>query len=1128
MMKKLVALLMALAMLCSSIAAFAEVVPNDNPSPAPALKPEDYVDSSDMDEWKNHEDCETAKSGQSKNPIAATCTTPEYQWYICKDHPVRFWMPVGDPLDHDFSVFQSYVEGKEPTYTKGGEAIYKCIRCDETETREVDPLTTAYGPTEEYTEYIETPDDGHHKHGWYSIKLSTDPTCTEDGFYKILCADCGEIYQYTNEEKEALGHDVKNPQSEITTPRTCTVDGVKTYKGYCERCKQDVTWTEPFKAPGHDFNGVVGVEIKAATCTENQVQRFICKVCQFPDDREVPDTKLRHTWETGESQETHDHVVKQPTCAAEGSIGDAVICDRCGAPNPETLETVQKIDAIDHAAEWEDRVYVVEDEEDNPVYFPDYMQFIEDLYKELVALGVEIDDAPELGEDSSISDVIEMLSDVPPATLLKALENVKADMNPLVGYLLPGADVEAIMSGEDPNIVYLMWEDAIPKYEIPIEVKITTDLGDAEKGIEPTVETVTTTGLVHETKVVYNAPTCTASGSIVLTCTVCDAEPYVIELPKLEHVYIPIRGVRGINDLEGVVIKDCTQANSILQQCIFCGHRYNQAIEPAKSHIIELDSEEFNPWNLYEDDDNCMIVGFVQQKEWDDAPITYYVNEKMSDTMHDFYYGSYGTYKENVVDAFSHIATCRDFDIIVKCAVDFCEHTEKIHVAAFTKHNASKYDIDIDPTCTKPGYIGFNCEKCGEFHTEERNPNGHDPIDGKTLVEPTCTEKGSREIICSVCKEVIGTEEIPALDHHFVPYFERADCKIGKVGVSYQYCSICNYIDPDSVVEDDGHRYEEEDITAYTAPTCTTKGSRSFVCKICHKDVDQVINATGHNPVEVKTVPASCKTGAEHGTQHYYECSNCDAAGRQCPWTDMKEDKDIPEHNMFKVDGSLNRFNVVTMPTCEKEGKAQFVCTRCGDLVKDLVLPALPHNYQIKFNEKLGAYELVCSKIELTDLNLWTLAEKMEANGYHSKVAAAITDLFRQSEGTNIKGVGCGDVQPIEIRKTEYTITKVSETRGQIELVEGALGAKDDEYVRIVWRYTLGNKDTISFVTTREVRWTYDEETGKYIGSFKLTGLTVPEDAECNFIRVEVVTDPDADEKYAGQYDAYGYEVWKY
>ena len=1079
MTKRIVALLMALALLCSSIGAFAE---------------HEHV-------WEDIGWVDDVKP---------TCTTGATKIQHCTAEGcdpatgARQNVEVG-AQGHDFEE-KSRVE---PTYETKGNVHYQCSRCTATKDEELDKLVSKYGPTAEYTEFIETPDDPHHKCGWYSKKLTVEPTCTEDGYYEILCADCGDIYKYVG-DKGARGHDWGNakPDSVVTKDRTCTEDGEIAYKGHCVRCNQDIEWTEVWEAHGHDYTGVTGVVIHERNCTDDEVQRFTCNECGYNDDRVIPNTKLGHTWETGESEETHDHVIVNPTCAEPGTYGEAVICDRCGAPNPATLITVQNIDAIDHTDEWKKRAFVQVDEDGDVVYYPNYMQFVEDLCNELIALGV-------LGVDEIYAEIVETIPDennntddiglsgleailvkkVSAATLLKALENVKLELFPCAGYELPTMAEDEVEEGEDEGIVYLMWEDSIPAYDIPIEVQI----GNT---------TAMTTGHVHKTTVAYTPATCTADGKIVLTCTECKAEPYVIELPKLGHEYIPIRGVRGVNDLEYTEIKDCTKANSILQQCLICGHRYNQAIEPAKDHTINLETEEFNPTKLTRKDSK--IVSFKQKKEFDSAVIEYKVAD--ADT--------FDAYKANVIAAFANIATCRDFDIVVECDVPFCVQTVTLHVEAYTKHYASKYEIDIAPTCTVPGYIAFNCEACGKYHTEEVAALRHVPVDGKTIDEPTCTVPGSRQIVCSRCKEVIGTEEIPALDHHWLYYTDPADCKIDKMGEEYRVCSICKT--RETLNTFDGH--EVGKVSAETKPTCTTPGSITFVCSICHDDVTRVIDATDHNKVVSQIIPATCEPGKEHGVITCYICTNKDSAGRQCTWHEEKDDGTKLEHSMFKTDGSdemvLNRFVIKTLPTCDAEGAAEYVCSRCNTHVTNYVLPALPHNYQITFNEKEGAYELKCVEMENNALNLWNLAEKMVANAYDAMVASAITTQLGKSTGEYIKGVGCKHVQFIEIRKTEYKVTRLSEIRGQVELVEGALPIKggEDPYVLLTWMYVLGNGDTVSFTTVREVRETEED----FVYTFKLGGMQVPDDATLEGVYVEVVDDPDADEAPFGTYKIYG------
>ena len=69
-----------------------------------------------------------------------------------------------------------------------------------------------------------------------------DPTCTEAGYNKMICEDCGEVL--SSFEITAIGHDWD--EGKITTPATVTEEGVKTFT--CTRCGE--TKTEVIPATG--------------------------------------------------------------------------------------------------------------------------------------------------------------------------------------------------------------------------------------------------------------------------------------------------------------------------------------------------------------------------------------------------------------------------------------------------------------------------------------------------------------------------------------------------------------------------------------------------------------------------------------------------------------------------------------------------------------------------------------------------------------------------------------------------------------------------------------------------------------------------------------------------------------
>ena len=281
------------------------------------------------------------------------------------------------------------------------------------------------------------------------------------------------------------------------------------------------------------------------------------------------------------------------------------------------------------------------------------------------------------------------------------------------------------------------------------------------------------------------------------------------------------------------------------------------------------------------------------------------------------------------------------------------------------------------------------------------------------------------------------------------------------------------------------------------------------------EDVKEIHEAAKGQKCTDKCVAAKCETD----TQHTLICETCKE-----PLTWTEEGTAIGHHEMYKNGEFTTSFTVLKVPTCDEAGKAIYKCTVCEKPV-NYDLAKLPHNLEAEYDYDKGTFRFVCMPVYNNEEGRDILDGLLE-RAYDDEVIreAVKARILRQTpEGAMFGTFGDEDhVIEAPVKKTEYTISEISEGRGKVELGENMI-PMNEAYVRITWRYTLANKDTISFVTTREIRWTEEDDNGfKYVGTFKLTGLGVPEDAICNFIHVEVVSDPDADELYPGQYAAYG------
>ena len=148
------------------------------------------------------------------------------------------------PHEHSFG---EWVVTVPATCTAMGEEQRTCS-CGEIETREI----AALGHTEVVDEAV-------------------TPTCTETGLTEGRhCSVCGEVL-VEQEVVPALDHDWD--EGEVTTPATCTQEGVMTYT--CTRCGDTRTETIAMKEHTEAIDAAV-----APTCTETGLtEGKHCSVC---------------------------------------------------------------------------------------------------------------------------------------------------------------------------------------------------------------------------------------------------------------------------------------------------------------------------------------------------------------------------------------------------------------------------------------------------------------------------------------------------------------------------------------------------------------------------------------------------------------------------------------------------------------------------------------------------------------------------------------------------------------------------------------------------------------------------------------------------------------------------------
>ena len=156
---------------------------------------------------------------------APTCTLNGFVTHTCSVCGNSYETPGDKALGHEFG---EYKQTKAPTCTEKGEETAKCIRCDATDTREIDA-------------------NGHKYEG-----TRVEPTCTEPGKESGKCSVCGD--EVNEKEIPALGHDFGEYKQ--TKAPTCTEKGEETAE--CSRC--DATDVKEIPALGHTFGDWIKVD----------------------------------------------------------------------------------------------------------------------------------------------------------------------------------------------------------------------------------------------------------------------------------------------------------------------------------------------------------------------------------------------------------------------------------------------------------------------------------------------------------------------------------------------------------------------------------------------------------------------------------------------------------------------------------------------------------------------------------------------------------------------------------------------------------------------------------------------------------------------------------------------------
>ena len=255
------------------------------------------------------------------------------------------------------------------------------------------------------------------------------------------------------------------------------------------------------------------------------------------------------------------------------------------------------------------------------------------------------------------------------------------------------------------------------------------------------------------------------------------------------------------------------------------------------------------------------------------------------------------------------------------------------------QYNSSSNGISITITPAKlhnadGSYVETKTAKAGDTINYVNGvwggtPCAHENTELRNAKEATCTEPGyTGDTYCKDCGEKIGTgTAIPAKGHiEVIDEAVAATCTTpGKT--EGKHCSVCNDIlVAQEVIPAKGHSWDKGVIT--TSPTCSDAGVKTYTCTVCSETKTEVLDATGHTPVDVAEQPATC---TEAGYTAGVKCSVCGAT--------ISGIEEIP------ATGHTEVIDEAVAATCTTPGKTEGKhCSVCNEvLVPQEEIPAKGH-----------------------------------------------------------------------------------------------------------------------------------------------------------------------------------------
>lgn len=497
-------------------------------------------------ETRTEETPELDKTYHIKEVVAPTCTSEGYTIYECNEVPgLTYKGEYTAKLPHSWD---GGVVTKAATIYEKGVKTFTCTVCGETRTEDIKVLDKT----------------------WHKGQ-TVAPTCTEQGYTVYIC-DQDKNLTEKRDYTAALGHDYDN--GVVTTPATCTTEGVMTYT-----CTRDgATKTETIPALGHKWDD--GTITTAPTCETEGEKTYRCTNDGCTETKREAVAALGHDWDNGT-------VTTPATCTAEGVL--TYICKR-DASHSKT----EAIPALGH--KWDDGTITTAPtcEAEGEKTYTCKNDGSHTKTESIPALGHDWNDGEVTTAPTCTEDGVKTYTCKNDASHTKTETIAKLGHKWDAGKVTkePTYESDGTMTFTCQNDPTHTYTETIPakKYTFTVTVVDPTcteqgyTLHTCNQNAEKSYKDNYTDALGHDYKEVITPATCKDAGKVENVCQRCNDTQLVKELPVTEdHQW---------ND--GVVTKaaTCTEAGEKVYTCTVCnktkaetikatGHDWNETTTPA-------------------------------------------------------------------------------------------------------------------------------------------------------------------------------------------------------------------------------------------------------------------------------------------------------------------------------------------------------------------------------------------------------------------------------------------------------------------------------------------------------------------------------------------------------------------